>query len=130
MRWKNVQLDRASLRVVESVEQTKAGLRFKAPKTEQARAITLSAFAVDELRKLKLDTPRSLSRLTFTPTSSARSRTRTRTRLDLAFGPAIRRVSLASKRSAAASVATGFWPILPKLLSPAIAMVWKGGRVV
>jgi hypothetical protein len=53
MRWKNVDLDRASLRVVESVEQTKAGLRFKAPKTEQARAVTLPAFAVGELRRLK-----------------------------------------------------------------------------
>ena len=79
MRWKNVELDRASLRVVESVEQTKAGLTFKAPKTEPARAMTLSAFALDELRKLKLDARRSLSRLTFSPTSSAGSR-RTRRR--------------------------------------------------
>jgi hypothetical protein len=39
--------------VVESVEQTKAALRFKAPKTEQARAVTLPAFAVEELRRLK-----------------------------------------------------------------------------
>jgi hypothetical protein len=49
----NIDLDRASLRVVESVEQTKGGLRFKAPKTEQAPAVTLPAFAVDELRRLK-----------------------------------------------------------------------------
>jgi integrase len=45
LRWKNVDLDRASLRVVESVEQTKAGVRFKAPKTERSRGITLPAFA-------------------------------------------------------------------------------------
>jgi len=53
LRWKNVDLDRASLRVVESVEQTKAGIRFKAPKTERARAVALPAFAVEELRRLK-----------------------------------------------------------------------------
>jgi integrase len=40
-------------RVVESLEQTKAALRFKAPKTEKARAITLPAFAVEELRRLR-----------------------------------------------------------------------------
>ena len=42
------------MRVVESLEQTKGGtLRFKAPKTEKTRAITLPAFAVEELRRLK-----------------------------------------------------------------------------
>ena len=46
-------MDRSTVRVIESVEQTKAGLRFKAPKTDKARAITLPAFAVEELRRLK-----------------------------------------------------------------------------
>jgi len=53
LRWKNVDLQRRTLRVVESIEQTKTGLRFKAPKTEKARAITLPAYAVEELRRLK-----------------------------------------------------------------------------
>jgi integrase len=53
LRWTNVDLDRGVARVVESLEQTKAGLRFKAPKTEKTRAITLPAFAVGELRQLK-----------------------------------------------------------------------------
>jgi integrase len=53
LRWRNLDLDRGIVRVVESLEQTKAGLRFKPPKTEKARAITLPAFAVDELRRLK-----------------------------------------------------------------------------
>jgi len=53
VRWKNVDLEREILRVVESLEQTKSGLRFKAPKTEKMRAITLPAFAVEELRRLK-----------------------------------------------------------------------------
>ena len=53
LRWRNADLDRGSIRVVESLEQTKAGLRFKSPKTEKARVITLPAFAIDELRRLK-----------------------------------------------------------------------------
>ena len=53
LRWKNIDLDRGVARVVESLEQTKAALRFKAPKTEKARAITLPSFIVEELRRLK-----------------------------------------------------------------------------
>jgi integrase len=53
LRWKNVDLERCSLRVMESLEQTKAGIRFKAPKNDRTRAITLPAFAIDELRRLK-----------------------------------------------------------------------------
>jgi integrase len=47
LRWKNVDLDGATVRVVESIEETKSGIRFKAPKTEKSRAITLPAFAID-----------------------------------------------------------------------------------
>ena len=54
LRWKNVDLERASLSVVESLEETKAGLRFKPPKNDKARAVTLPGFAVEELRRLKL----------------------------------------------------------------------------
>jgi integrase len=54
LRWKNIDLDRGVARVVESLEQTKTALRFKAPKTEKARAITLPSFIVEELRRLKL----------------------------------------------------------------------------
>src|SRR5262249_55187307 len=53
LRWKHVDFERATLRVVESLEQTKKGLRFKAPKSDRHRAITLPAFAVEELRRLK-----------------------------------------------------------------------------
>jgi hypothetical protein len=38
---------------MESLEQTKGGLRFKAPKSDRARAITLPDFAIAELRRLK-----------------------------------------------------------------------------
>jgi integrase len=53
VRWKNIDLDRGTLRVVESLEQTKTGIRFKAPKTERPRLITLPGYAVEELRRLK-----------------------------------------------------------------------------
>jgi integrase len=42
LRWKNVHLELGTLRVVESLEQTKTGIRFKAPKN-----------AVEDLRRLK-----------------------------------------------------------------------------
>lgn len=63
LRWKNVDLGGATVRVVESIEQTKTGLRFKAPKTERTRAIALPAFAVDELRRLKKEQADDLSLL-------------------------------------------------------------------
>jgi len=53
LRWKNVDLDRSVLRVVQSLEQTKTELRFKDTKTSRSRAITLPTFAVEELRRLK-----------------------------------------------------------------------------
>ena len=46
LRWKNVDLELGTLRVVESLEQTKTGIRFKAPKSGRHRAITLPAYAV------------------------------------------------------------------------------------
>jgi integrase len=53
LRCKNIDLDRGLVRVVESLEQTKTILRFKAPKTEKSRAIALPSFVVEELRRLK-----------------------------------------------------------------------------
>jgi integrase len=51
LRWKDVDLDAAKLRVEQSLEQTKAGVRFKAPKTKHGRrTITLPASTVAELR--------------------------------------------------------------------------------
>jgi integrase len=60
LRWRNLDLDRGIVRVVESLEQTKAGIRFKAPKTDRARAITLPKFAIDELRRLKREQAEAL----------------------------------------------------------------------
>jgi integrase len=53
LRWRSVDLDRGIVRVVESLEQTKTSVRFKSPKSEKHRAVTLPAFAIEELRRLK-----------------------------------------------------------------------------
>lgn len=52
LRWRDVDLDRARIRVEQSLEQTKAGgLRIKSPKTKHGRrSITLPASAVTVLR--------------------------------------------------------------------------------
>lgn len=51
LRWKDLDLDAGKLRVEQSLEQTKAGLRFKSPKTKHGRrTITLAPSLVTELR--------------------------------------------------------------------------------
>lgn len=51
LRWKDVDLDRAELRVAQVVEQTAEGVAFKEPKTERSRrTITLPPRLVDELK--------------------------------------------------------------------------------
>src|SRR5262249_33590328 len=41
LRWRCVDLDRAQLAVTESAEQTKAGVRYKSPKSGKGRAVAL-----------------------------------------------------------------------------------------
>jgi integrase len=53
LRWKNLDLEYGTVRVVESLEQTKAGLRFKSTKTDKARAVPLPKFAIEALRRWK-----------------------------------------------------------------------------
>jgi integrase len=60
IRWRNVDFDRGTIRIVESLEQTKQGLRFKPPKTDRTRAVTLPSFAIEELRRLKREQAESL----------------------------------------------------------------------
>jgi integrase len=51
LRWRDIDLDQAKITVARSLEQTKAGLRFKEPKTAHGRrTISLPATAVTELR--------------------------------------------------------------------------------
>jgi len=51
LRWQDVKLDRSIIQVERSLEQTDAGLRFKAPKTRHGRrSVSLPPSAVAELR--------------------------------------------------------------------------------
>jgi integrase len=50
LRWRNVDLVTGQISVVESLEQTKAGLRFKSPKSGKGRTVALSATMSEELR--------------------------------------------------------------------------------
>ncbi|HEX7126642.1 MAG TPA: site-specific integrase [Thermodesulfobacteriota bacterium] len=51
LRWRDVDLDAGRLTVRQSLEQTKAGLRFKPPKSGKPRAVALPAAAVAALKK-------------------------------------------------------------------------------
>jgi integrase len=53
LRWGKVDLAHSTLQVVTSLEETRAGLRFKPPKSGKPRTITLPAFAVEGLRRWK-----------------------------------------------------------------------------
>jgi integrase len=53
LRWRNIDLTAGVIRVVESLEQTKAGLRFKSTKSEKGRGVALPSFAIAELRRHK-----------------------------------------------------------------------------
>jgi len=51
LRWSDVDLDAATIRIERSLEQTKAGLRFKPPKTKHGRrTVSLPPIAVEMLR--------------------------------------------------------------------------------
>jgi len=63
LRWRSVDLKAASISVVESLEQTKAGLRFKSPKSGKGRTVALSATVVDELRAHRIKRAQELLKL-------------------------------------------------------------------
>jgi integrase len=51
LRWQDVDLDKGIVRIERSLEQTQAGLRFKAPKTKNGRRnVAISPWLVAELR--------------------------------------------------------------------------------
>ena len=50
LRWRNVDLVAGQLAVVQSAEQTAAGVRYKEPKSGRARTVALSATVVAELK--------------------------------------------------------------------------------
>jgi integrase len=54
LRWGAVDLDKARLAVVQSAEQSKSGVRYKEPKSGQARTVALSPAVVAELQAHRL----------------------------------------------------------------------------
>jgi integrase len=62
LRWRNVDLVTGQISVVESLEQTKAGLRFKSPKSGKGRTVALSAMVVEELRSHRVRRAQELLR--------------------------------------------------------------------
>jgi len=50
LRWRHINLTNGQLSVVESAEQTTAGIRYKEPKSGRARTVALSASVIEELR--------------------------------------------------------------------------------
>jgi integrase len=63
LRWGAVDLDKGQLAIVQSAEQTKAGVRYQEPKSGQARTIALSPTVVAELRAHRLRQAEGLLRL-------------------------------------------------------------------
>jgi integrase len=63
IQWRSVDLAAASLAVVASAEQTKAGIRYKEPKSGRARTVALSATVVEELRAHRIRQAEELLRL-------------------------------------------------------------------
>ena len=55
LRWRNVDFERRTIRVMESLEKTRAGFRFKSPKNGRGRVITLPTLAIEELHRRKLE---------------------------------------------------------------------------
>ena len=60
LRWRNINLGAAQLAVTESAEQTKAGVRYKKPKSGKGRTVALSARVVNELRSHRVQQAQEL----------------------------------------------------------------------
>jgi integrase len=63
LRWKNVDLTLGQIAVVQSAEQTRAGVRYKEPKSGRSRAVALAATVLEELRAHRLKQAEELLRL-------------------------------------------------------------------
>jgi integrase len=63
LRWGQVDLDKGQLAVIQSAEQTRAGVRYKDPKSGRTRTIALSAMVVEELRAHRIKQAQELLRL-------------------------------------------------------------------
>jgi integrase len=63
LKWRAVDLEAAQLAVIESAEQTKAGVRYKEPKSGRGRTVALSATLVAELKAHRLQQAQELLKI-------------------------------------------------------------------
>jgi integrase len=63
LRWRNVDLAGGKLSIVESAEQTAAGVRYKPPKSGKGRTVAMSATVVEQLSAHRLKQAEELLRL-------------------------------------------------------------------
>lgn len=63
LRWKNLDFEKKTVRILESVEQVGTNIRFKAPKTEKKRSVILPDYAFEELRAWKEKQASDLAKL-------------------------------------------------------------------
>jgi integrase len=63
LRWRHIDFEQGQLAVVESVEQTRAGIRFKETKSGRGRKVALSATMMAELRAHRTQQAQELLRL-------------------------------------------------------------------
>ena len=63
LRWRNVDLEGASLAIVESAEQTTKAIRYKEPKAKSKRNVRLPEVVVDELKVWRVRQAEELLRL-------------------------------------------------------------------
>jgi integrase len=63
LRWRNIDLTAAQLAVVESAEQTRAGVRYKEPKSGLSRTVALPARVLAELRARRIAQAEELLKL-------------------------------------------------------------------
>jgi integrase len=63
LRWRHVDLDKSQVAIVESFEQTRLGVRIKAPKSGRGRKVALPARVVAELRAWRMKQAQELLRL-------------------------------------------------------------------
>jgi integrase len=63
LRWSHIDLAAGKMTVLESAEQTAAGIRYKPPKSGRGRTVALSAMVITELRQHRLVQAEELLRL-------------------------------------------------------------------
>lgn len=70
LRWRSVDLSNAQLSVVESAEQTRAGVRIKETKNSKGRAVALPSMVTDQLRLHRLRQAEEFFRLGARPSEA------------------------------------------------------------